>query len=150
MRFGGLTLRTPPLLVLVEARDAFLLLLYGGGAFLSILPPLANASTQIVALSHDAVFLKQLWEKCPQNSRAALQIIYHPATGSKLSIFDLDDACRGRAAAELDDLLKFRSTGTGNLREIIKKLRVVLETYFRSNFPGAFLPTTISGRFYKR
>jgi hypothetical protein len=27
--------------------------------------------------------------------------------------------------------LSFRSTGSGNLREIIKKLRVVLETYFR-------------------
>ena len=101
---------------------------------------IANASAQIVVLSHDAFFLKQLWEKCPHDSRASLQIIYHPATGSKLSIFDLDDACRGRAAAELDDLLNFRSTGAGNLREIIKKLRVVLETHFRSNFPGAFMP----------
>ena len=101
---------------------------------------IANAGAQIIVLSHDAIFLKQLWEKCPHANRAALQIIYHPATGSKLSIFDLDDACRGRAAAELDDLLNFRSTGAGNLREIIKKLRVVIETYFRSNFPGAFLP----------
>jgi wobble nucleotide-excising tRNase len=100
---------------------------------------IGNASAQIVVLSHDAIFLKQLWEKCPPDNRASLQIIYHPATGSKLSVFDLDDACRGRAAAELDDLLSFRSTGSGNLREIIKKLRVVLETYFRSTFPGAFL-----------
>lgn len=100
----------------------------------------ANACAQIVVLSHHADFLQQLWQKCPIDQRAAMQIIYHPATGSKLAAFDLDDACRGRARAELDDLLAFRATGAGNLREIIKKLRVVLETFFRSNFPGGFLP----------
>jgi wobble nucleotide-excising tRNase len=100
----------------------------------------ASGSAQIVVLSHDANFLQQLWQKCPTDQRVAAQIIYHPATGSKLTAFDLDDACRGRARAELDDLLAFRSTGAGNLREIIKKLCVVLETFFRSNFPGNFLP----------
>jgi wobble nucleotide-excising tRNase len=98
----------------------------------------ANACTQVVVLSHDVNFLQQLWQKCPTDQRVATQIIYHPATGSKLAAFDLDDACRGRARAELDDLLAFRATGAGNLREIIKKLRVVLETFFRSNFPGSF------------
>jgi wobble nucleotide-excising tRNase len=99
----------------------------------------ANACAQIVVLSHDANFLQHVWQKCPIDQRAAMQIIYHPATGSKLAAFDLDDACRGRARAELDDLLTFRATGAGNLREIIKKLRIVLETFFRSNFPGSFL-----------
>jgi wobble nucleotide-excising tRNase len=99
----------------------------------------ANSCAQIVGLSHDATFLKQLWQKCPTDQRTAMQIIYHPTTGSKLSVFDLDNACRGRARAELDDLLAFRATGAGNLREIIKKLRVVLETFFRSNFPNSFL-----------
>jgi wobble nucleotide-excising tRNase len=100
----------------------------------------ANACAQVIVLSHDANFLQQLWLKCPPNDRAALQIIYHPATGSKLAPFDIDDACRGRARAELDDLLAFRATGAGHLREMIKKLRIVLETFFRSNFPGVFLP----------
>jgi hypothetical protein len=101
---------------------------------------IANACKQIIVLSHDANFLQQLWQKCPPDQRVATQIIYHPATGSKLTTFDLDDACRGRARAELDDLLAFRATGAGNLREIIKKLRIVLETLFRSNFPGSFEP----------
>jgi wobble nucleotide-excising tRNase len=100
----------------------------------------ANACMQIIVLSHDANFLQQLWQKCPPNERVALQIIYHPATGSKFAPFDIDDACRGRARAELDDLLAFRATGAGNLREIIKKLRIVLETFLRSNFPGGFEP----------
>lgn len=100
----------------------------------------ANACMQIIVLSHDASFLQQVWHKCPPDQRVAMQIIFHPATGSKIAMFDLDDACRGRARAELDDLLAFRATGAGNLREIIKKLRVVLETFFRSNFLGVFAP----------
>jgi wobble nucleotide-excising tRNase len=99
----------------------------------------AQNCNQIIVLSHDAQFLKQLWEKCPANDRAAVQIIYHPTTGSKLALFDLDDACLGRAAAELDDLLAFRATGAGDPREIIKKLRVVLETHFRFTYSGSFL-----------
>jgi wobble nucleotide-excising tRNase len=110
----------------------------------------ANACTQVVVLSHDANFLQQLWQKCPTDQRVAMQIIYHPATGSKLAAFDLDDACRGRARAELDDLLAFRATGAGNLREIIKKLRVVLETFFRLNFRAASRPKTILARSCKR
>ncbi len=100
----------------------------------------ANASLQIIVLSHDANFLQQLWQKFPPNERVALQIIFHQATGSKILEFNLEDACRGRARAELDDLLAFRATGAGNLREIIKKLRVVLETFLRSSFPGSFAP----------
>jgi len=99
----------------------------------------AQNGNQVIVLSHDAQFLKQLWEKCPSADRSAIQILYHPTTGSKLCTFDLDDACRGRAAVELDDLLAFRATGAGNLREIIKKLRVVLETHFRFTYRGAFL-----------
>jgi len=41
---------------------------------------------------------------------------------------------------ELDDLLMFRKTGAGELRDIIKKMRVVLETYFRSMYSGCFGP----------
>jgi len=99
----------------------------------------ANNCNQVIVLSHDAQFLQQLWEKFPSNERTSVQILYHPTTGSKLCAFDLDDACRGRAAVELDDLLAFRATGAGNPREIIKKLRVVLETHFRFTYRGAFL-----------
>jgi wobble nucleotide-excising tRNase len=97
----------------------------------------AGRAAQVIVLSHDAHFLKQLWEKCPSDQRSAVQINLGPG-GSKIAAFDLGAACRGRAAAELDDLMAFRNTGAGDLREIIKKLRVVLETHFRSNYPGAF------------
>jgi wobble nucleotide-excising tRNase len=99
----------------------------------------ANTCNQVIVLSHDAQFLQQLWEKSPGNKRTAIQILYHPTAGSKFCEFNLDDACRGRAAVELDDLLAFRATGAGNPREIMKKLRVVLETHFRFTYRGSFL-----------
>jgi wobble nucleotide-excising tRNase len=98
----------------------------------------AAKAAQLIVLSHDPLFLKNLWEKCPPAERAAVQLLYHPTTGSKICAFDLDDACKGRAAAELDDLLAYRASGAGNPREIIKKLRIVLETHYRSAFPGSF------------
>jgi wobble nucleotide-excising tRNase len=98
------------------------------------------ASGQLIVLSHDVQFLKQLWEKSPHNSRTGLQINYYRANGSKIAEFDLEQASRGRAAAELDDLLAFRANSAGNPREVIKKLRVVLETYLRSTFPSSFMP----------
>jgi DNA repair exonuclease SbcCD ATPase subunit len=70
----------------------------------------AHACAQVIVLSHDAQFLKQLWEKYPVGERSALQITLEPS-GSKLSVFDLEAACRGRTAAELDDLIAFRNTG---------------------------------------
>jgi hypothetical protein len=89
-------------------------------------------------LSHDAQFLKQLWEHCPTSERKAVQITYHKEAGSKIREFSIEDACRGRAAAELDQLLGYRATGAGNPREMIKKLRVVLETHFRGAYSGSF------------
>lgn len=98
----------------------------------------AGAAAQIIVLSHDPSFLKQIWEKCTPADRVSLQIAHHNATGSKITSFDLATACQGRAQQELDDLLAFRATGAGNLREVIKKLRVVIETYMRSTYPGSF------------
>jgi wobble nucleotide-excising tRNase len=100
----------------------------------------ARTGAQIVVLSHDASFLKEIWKKSPHNERASLQLVYHPTTGTKLVAFDMENACQGRAQQELDDLLAFRSANVGEPRDIIKKLRVVLETHFREMYPAAFEP----------
>lgn len=99
----------------------------------------AGVCAQVIVLSHDAVFLKQLWVRSPPAERVAMQFVCHPGTGSRICSFDLDKACRGRGAAELDDLMAFRATGAGDPREVVKKLRVVLETHFRTSYPAAFL-----------
>ncbi len=110
----------------------------------------ARRGAQIIVLSHDPVFLKALWQKCLPADRAAIQVNYHPSSGSKIMGFDLDSACQGRAAAELDALLAFRANGAGDLREIIKKLRIVLETHYRCTFTGYFGPNDNLGEIIRK
>jgi hypothetical protein len=53
---------------------------------------------------------------------------------------DLDEACRGRAASDMDDLQAYITTGAGKDRDIIRKMRIVLETHCRSTYSGSFAP----------
>jgi wobble nucleotide-excising tRNase len=98
------------------------------------------ACEQVIVLSHDASFLRHLRDKCPSGERVSLQLVDHRDLGIKIAACDLDEACRGRAASEMDDLQAYVMSGVGKDRDIIKKMRVVLETYCRSTYPGSFAP----------
>lgn len=100
----------------------------------------AGKCAQVIVLSHDATFLKQVWDKSPAAERVALTIADHRAQGSKIMPVDLDQACRGRTATDIDDLQTYLTTGAGGLLDIVRKMRVVLETYCRTTYPGSFLP----------
>ncbi len=93
---------------------------------------------QVFVMSHDAGFLRQIWEKCPADQRVALQISEQGIQGCKIMPFDLEDACKGRAASEMDDLMAYLASGAGKPRDIIKKMRIVLETHCRAAYPGCF------------
>ena len=93
---------------------------------------------QVIVLSHDAGFLRQVWDKCPTGQRVALQITDHRALGSKIGICNLEEACKGRVASEIDDLLAYLNTGAGKPNDIAKKMRVVLETFCRCAYPNCF------------
>ena len=99
----------------------------------------AKKCAQVIVLSHDATFLKQVWDKSPASERVALTIANHRAQGSKIMPVDLEHACRGRTATDIDDLQSYLTTGAGGLLDIIRKMRVVLETHCRTTYPGSFL-----------
>lgn len=99
----------------------------------------AGKCAQVIVLSHDATFLKQVWDKSPAAERVALTIADHRAQGSKIMPVDLEHACRGRTATDIDDLQTYLTTGAGGLLDIIRKMRVVLETHCRTTYPGSFL-----------
>lgn len=99
----------------------------------------AGKCSQVIVLSHDATFLKQVWDKSPAAERVALTIADHRAQGSKIMPVDLEHACRGRTATDIDDLQTYLTTGAGSLLDIIRKMRVVLETHCRTTYPGSFL-----------
>jgi wobble nucleotide-excising tRNase len=99
---------------------------------------LARSCKQMIVLSHDATFLKQLWLKAPPSQRVSFTIADHRDPGSKLLEVDLERACQGRTATDIDDLRTFLSTGAGGLIDIVRKMRVVLEAYCRTTFSGSF------------
>jgi len=99
----------------------------------------AGKCAQVIVLSHDATFLKQVWDKSPASERVALTIADHRAQGSKIMPVDLEHACRGRTATDIDDLQTYLTTGAGGLLDIIRKMRGVLETHCRTTYPGSFL-----------
>jgi hypothetical protein len=51
----------------------------------------------------------------------------------------LEAACRGRTATDIDDLQTFLATGAGALLDVVRKMRVVLETHCRTTYPTSFL-----------
>lgn len=93
---------------------------------------------QIIVLSHDANFLKQLWDKVTPSDRIAMQISDARDNGAKFHEMDLENACKGRIACEVDDLQAYLASNEGKPIDQIKKMRVVLETYCRTTYPTCF------------
>jgi hypothetical protein len=93
---------------------------------------------QLIVFSHDASFLRQIRDKCEASECVALQLADHRSLGIKIMPCDLDEACRGRAASDMDDLQAYVTTGAGKERDIIRKMRIVLETHCRYTFSGLF------------
>lgn len=98
----------------------------------------AGKCAQVIVLSHDATFVKQVWEKVPSAERVALMIADHRSQGSKITLVDLEKACQGRTANDLDTLQGYLTTGA--VIDIIRKMRGVLETHCRTTYQGCFLP----------
>jgi wobble nucleotide-excising tRNase len=98
----------------------------------------AAASAQTIVLSHEATFLRQIQKKYSAAESACIQLVDHRVNGVKIVPCDLDNACQGRASSEMDDLQNYLNTGAGKDRDIIKKMRIVLETHCRTVYPGSF------------
>jgi wobble nucleotide-excising tRNase len=110
----------------------------------------ADKCLQIVVLSHDATFLKQLWDKAPSSERVCVGISDHRSLGSKISEISLDRATQGRTATDIDDLQTYVTNGAGALIDVVRKMRVVLETYCRTTYPTSFQPNEWLGEMVGR
>lgn len=91
-----------------------------------------GGSAQVIVLSHDPTFLKQIWNKCHSADRVALALANHGQEGTKILRYDLERACQGRTATDTDDLQAFLTHSVGQHIDVIRKMRAVLETYMRS------------------
>ena len=51
---------------------------------------------------------------------------------------ELEDPYKFRVAAEIVDLLSFYNTGAGSPRDVVRKMRIVVEAYCTATYPGFF------------
>ena len=99
---------------------------------------IARKCAQVIVLSHDATFLKQIWDKAPAAQRIALNLADHRAKGTKIQLLDIERASQRRTATEIDSLQTYLSVGEGEPIDVVKKLRVVLEAHCRTTYPACF------------
>jgi len=67
-----------------------------------------------------------------------LWLVERNAVTSEIIRFDLKDPRNRRVASETVDLLLFYNTGVGRPRDIVTKMRLVVETYCNFTYPSFF------------
>lgn len=109
---------------------------------------LAGRAAQVILLSHNKRLLCGIWERTPQNTRAALQVA-RGGTGSTLRIWDVNEDYiteHDRRHAILREYLASTSASR-NKWEAAESIRHVLEGFLRVAFPKDFPAGTGIGPF---
>lgn len=98
----------------------------------------AEGCAQVVILSHDPNFLKLLWDRIQPADRKTLQLARVGEENTTIAEWDIERAVQARYRADIDVLQRFFGSSEGERRDIIQKLRPVLEGYCRNLFPAQF------------
>lgn len=93
---------------------------------------------QIVVLSHDPNFLHLLWERIVPADRKPLSLARIGEENTTIVEWDIEKAVQARYRADLDALQRFFADGEGAPRDVVQKIRTVLEAYCRNLFPTQF------------
>ena len=99
---------------------------------------LGAACAQVVVLSHNQNFLKMLWDRLPPAERKTIQLGRVGEENTTISEWDIEEAVKWRYRADVEALQRFYSDNEGNPRDVIQKIRPVLEGYCRNLYPSQF------------
>ena len=91
-----------------------------------------NCCSQLLLLSHDPHFLKLVWNHLSRDERKALQFIRVGETNTTMSEIDIDEVVKSRYLSDIEALQYFFNDGNGDPRNVVQKIRPVLEGYCRS------------------
>lgn len=94
---------------------------------------------QVILLSHEPNFLKLLWDRLALVDRKTLQLDRLGEDNTIIVEWDIERAVQARYLADVDALQRFFSSGDGEQREVIQKIRPVLEGYCRNLYPTLFV-----------
>lgn len=93
---------------------------------------------QVVVLSHDPHFLHLLWERVAPAERKSLSLARIGEENTVIVEWDIERAVQARYRADIDILQRFFADGEGAPRDVVQKLRPVLEAYCRNLCPTQF------------
>ncbi|MEY2565017.1 MAG: hypothetical protein QOH88_3210 [Verrucomicrobiota bacterium] len=93
---------------------------------------------QVVVLSHETNFLKLLYDRLAPADRKTLQLARVGEENTTIVEWDIDKAVQARYKADVETLQQFYSSGDGVERDVIQKMRPVLEGYCRNLYPTQF------------
>ena len=98
----------------------------------------AQTCAQVVVLSHEPSFLKLLWDRTQPADRKTLQLARIGEENTAIVEWDIERAVQARYRADIDALQRFLSLGAAEPRDVIRKLRPVLEGYCKYLYPTLF------------
>ena len=99
---------------------------------------------QVVTLSHDPHFLKEIWDKASAAERAALMLFDRRSLGTTIIELDINQQCETTTAADLRELEAFALHNEGDPVDVKRKLRPVLEHHLRAAYSTSFTSTMLT------
>lgn len=106
---------------------------------------LSDACAQVIVLSHNQHFLKMLWDRVPPDRRKTLQLGRVGEQNTTIAEWDIEEAVKSRYRDDVDRLQRYYSDSEGNPRDIIQKVRPVLEGFCRNLYPSQFTDRDMLG-----
>ncbi|HEY2384029.1 MAG TPA: AAA family ATPase, partial [Terriglobia bacterium] len=93
---------------------------------------------QVIVLSHDLNFLHLLWQRIDVGGRKTLTLARIGEENTAVAEWDIERAVQARYRVDIDTLQRFFADSEGDRRDVIQKIRPVLEAYCRNIYPTQF------------
>jgi len=104
--------------------------------------------TQLVVLSHDQRFLKRIWDRLQRDHSAERKCLEMARIGQQnttICDWDIQRATQDAYRANRDALTDYYHAREGEPRDVVQKIRPILETYCKNLGAGALVETDTLG-----
>ncbi len=94
--------------------------------------------SQVIVLSHDPSFLHLIWGRIASDKRKSLWMARIGEENTTIAEWNIEQAAQAPFRADLVKLQRFFSSIEGDCRDVVQKIRPVLEAYYRNLYPMQF------------
>ena len=102
---------------------------------------------QMIVMSHDPRFLCELNDALKRQEEPETLVINRHGTESRIAKWNIDYACMGDVERHASSLEEYATTGEGEVSEVVKHIRPLLEAYLQLAFRQHFDSNAMLGDF---